>query len=91
MGLSYRDHQGSSIGERALVMSSGVCKNSEGASLPFQVETMKDRIDDPIDAGHVHKAHHGSSAPPDLYKNTLDDVGGAKFAPQVPRKTEEAQ
>src|SRR3954453_4387453 len=72
-------------------MSSGLCKNPEGAVAPFKVETVKDGVDDAVDAGHVHETDHGARTPPDLYKNTLDDIGGAKLAPQVARKTEETE
>lgn len=40
------------------VMSSGLCKNPEGAIAPFKVETVKDRIDNPVDAGQVNETDH---------------------------------
>lgn len=56
-------------------MSSGLCKNLEGAIFPLQIETLKDGVDDSVDTGHVNKAHHTSSSSSDFYETTLDHVG----------------
>ena len=47
-----------------LVMSSCLCKKSEGAVFPFRIliEAIEDGIDDAVDAGHVDEANHGSGA-----------------------------
>jgi len=37
---------------------------------------VKDRVDDPVDATDVDEADHGASPAADLYKATLDDIGG---------------
>jgi len=63
------------------VMSSGLCKNLEGAVAPFQIKPVKDRVDDPVDAGHVDEAHHRSGAPSDLYENPLDHVRRPQLPP----------
>ena len=39
--------------------SSCLCKNSEGAGFPFQVEALEDGVNDTIHALDVHKANHG--------------------------------
>ena len=72
-------------------MSSLLCKNFEGAVSPLQVKTVKNRVDDPVDASDVYETDHGSSPAPDLYKNSFDDVGGAQFPPQVARKAEKVE
>ena len=63
-------------------MSSGLCKNFEGAVAPFKIETVKDRIDNAVDAGHIDEADHGPCAPPDFYKNPLDQIGGEQLPPE---------
>ena len=62
-----------------MVMSCGMCKNVDSAVAPFQVETLEDRVDDSIDAGHVHKPDHGLGTPTNLHKNTLNHVSGSQF------------
>ncbi len=76
-----------------MVMSSCLCKKAEGAISPFVlfVVAIEDRVDDPIDAGDVHKANHGARATPDLHKAALDDVGRSQLAPEVLREVEEGQ
>jgi hypothetical protein len=39
-------------------MSSGLCKTLEGAVAPVKVETVKDRIDNLVDAGPIYKTDH---------------------------------
>ena len=68
-----------------------MCKNPEGAVSPFEVESVKNGVDDPVDAVHIEKADHGPSAAPNLHKDTLDDIGGAQFFPERRRKAEEGQ
>jgi len=72
-------------------MSSGLCKNLEGAVPPFQIESVKDRVDNPVDAGHVDEAHHRPGAPPDLHEDPLNHIRRSQLPPQVLRKTEKAQ
>ena len=62
-------------------MSSCLCKNPEGAVFPFRflIQAIEDGIDDPVDAGHIDKADHGSRAPADLHEAALDDVGGTQL------------
>src|SRR4051794_39349851 len=73
------------------VMSSGMCKDAEGAVSPLKVKTVKNRVDDPVDASDVYETYHRPGSPSDLYKNTFDDVGGAQFPPQVRRKAEKVE
>jgi len=81
------DRKSSQAGMAPGVMSSGLCKNLEGAAPPFQVEP----VDDPVDAGHVDEAHHRPGAPSDLHENPLDHLGRPQLPPQVLGKAEEAQ
>ena len=74
-----------------MVMTSGLCKHAEGAVSPLEIESVKNRIDNPVDAVHVDKTDHRPSSPPDFYKNTLDDIGSAQLGPQVAREAEKAQ
>ena len=74
-----------------LVTSSCLCKNSEGAGFPFQVEALEDGVDDTIHAFDVHKAHHGPGAAADLDEAALDDISGAQFLPEVPGEAEKRQ
>ena len=68
-----------------------MCKNSEGAGFPFQVEAVEDRIDDSVDTGYVDKAYHGAGTASDFDEAALDDVGGAQLSPQMAGLAEEAQ
>src|SRR5438445_897278 len=68
----------------ALVTSSSLCKEVEGAGFPFQIESLEDGVDDAVHTFYVHKAHHRSGSPSHFHEATLDHVGGAQFAPQVP-------
>ncbi len=61
---------------RRLVMSSCLCKKLEGAIFPFQVESLKDGVNDSIHALHVHKANHGPGATPNFHEAALNDIGG---------------
>src|SRR6516165_4206711 len=72
-------------------MSSGLCKNLEGTIFPLQIETLKDRVDDAVDTGHVNKAHHGSSSASDFHETTLDHVDSTQLPPQPPRQREEGE
>ena len=65
------------------VMSSRLCKYAEGASFPFQVESLEDGVDDPVHGLHVDEADHGPCSAADFDETALDDVGGALLAPQV--------
>ena len=70
------------------VMSSSLCKNSEGAVAPFQIESLENRVDDPVHTGQVDEAHHGTCAAAELYKNPFNDIGGSQLLPKMPRKLE---
>ena len=72
------------------VMSSCLCKYGEGAGFPFQVESLEDGVDDSVHTFNVDKADHGSGAPPNFHEATLDHVGGAQFAPRIPRGAKNA-
>ncbi len=72
-------------------MSSRLCRYSEGAGFPFQVESLEDGVDDPIHRLHVDEADHGPGSAADFDETALDDVGGAQLAPQVFGKSEESQ
>src|SRR5947209_12596256 len=72
-------------------MSSGLCKHAEGAVSPVKIESVKNGIDNAVDAVHVDKTDHRPSSAPDFYKNTLDDIGSAQLGPQVAREAEKAQ
>jgi hypothetical protein len=65
------------------VMSSCPCKRAEGAILPFTpfVVAIEDGVDNPVHAGDVDEADHGSRAATDFHKATLDDIGGAQLSP----------
>src|SRR5438445_10413519 len=67
----------------ALVTSSSLCKEVEGAGCAFQIESLEDGVDDAVHTFYVHKAHHRSGSPSHFHEAALDHVGGAQFAPQV--------
>jgi len=73
------------------VMSSSLCKNSEGAVAPFQIESLENRVDDPVHTGQVDEAHHGTCAAAELYKNPFNDIGGSQLLPKMPRKRKKDQ
>jgi len=58
-------------------MSSRMCKGLEGAVSPFQVEPVKDRIDNPVHASNIDKTNHWPRATPHLHKTTLNHIGGS--------------
>src|SRR5208337_1168484 len=80
-----------SIAWRKKVMSSCLCKNAEGASFPFQVESLEDGVDDAVHGLHVDEADHGPGSAAYINEAALNDVGGAQLSPQVLWKTEEGQ
>src|SRR5260370_8907551 len=84
--LFYIVEESGSHPVQSKVTSSCLCKQVEGASLPFQVKSLEDGVDDTVDAFYVHKANHGPGAAADFDKTTLDHVGGAPLAPQGPGK-----
>ena len=63
------------------VTSSRLCKYAEGASFPFQVESLEDGVDDAVHGLHVDEADHGPGTAANFDEATLDDVGGAQLAP----------
>src|SRR5438445_7124986 len=69
----------------ALVTSSSLCKEVEGAGFPFQIESLEDGVDDAVHTFYVHKAHHRSGSPSHFHEAALDHVGGAQFAPPSAR------
>ena len=71
--------------------SSYLCKKAEGAVFPLLVEAMEDGVDNAFDAEFVDEADHGAGAAAHLHKASLDDVGGAQFAPQVLRHVKEGK
>ena len=73
------------------VMSSRLCKYAEGASFPFQVESLEDGVDDPVHGLHVDEADHGAGSSAHFDEAALDDVGGAQLAPQVLWESEKRQ
>src|SRR5581483_2145157 len=73
------------------VMSSRRCKYGEGAGFPFQIESLKNGVDDSVHALDVDEADHGPGATAYLHKAALDNVGGAQLAPQVRGKSEEGK
>src|SRR5271157_5625826 len=62
---------------RTRATSSCLCKNTEGAGFPFQVESLENGIDDTVHTGYVDKADHGPGASPYLDEAAFDDIGGA--------------
>jgi len=72
-------------------MSSRLCKYAEGASFPFQVESVEDGVDDPVRGLHVDEADHGPCSAAHFDEAALDDVGGAQLVPQMLGETEEGQ
>ena len=60
------------------VTSSRLCKYTEGAIFPVQVESLEDGVDDAV---HVDEADHGPGAAADFDETAFDDVGGAQLAP----------
>jgi hypothetical protein len=58
-------------------MSSRLCKYTEGASFPFQVESLEDGVDDSVHGLHVDEANHGRGTTADFDETAFDDVGGA--------------
>jgi len=59
-----------------------LCKKSEGAVLPLLIESLKNRINDSLRAGHIDEYPDGPGAPPDFDEAMLDGIGGAQLAPQ---------
>src|SRR5216684_6432388 len=74
-----------------LVTSSCLCKKGEGAVLPLLIESLKNRIDDSLHAGHIDEHHHGPGAPPDLHEAALDGIGRSQLAPQGLREIEKGE
>src|SRR5579875_2489527 len=74
-----------------MVTSSSLCKYSEGAVFPFQIESLEDGVDDAVHGLHIDETDHGSSTASDFPEAAFDDIGGAQLAPQVLGKTEEDQ
>ena len=64
-----------------MVTSSRLCKYAEGASFPFQIESLEDGVDDSIHGLYVDEADHGAGTAADLDKAAFNDVGGAQLAP----------
>jgi len=56
--------------------------------LPLLIESLKNRIDDSLHAGHIDE-YHGPGAPPDFDEAMLDGIGGAQLAPPWLRGIEE--
>lgn len=52
---------------------------------------MEDRINNSIHALHIDKADHGPGSSSHFDKTAFNDVGGAKFPPQVSGEAEEGQ
>ena len=59
------------------VTSSCLCKNTEGAGFPFQIESLENGVDDPVHTAHVDEADHGPGASPYLDETAFNDIGGA--------------
>src|SRR5579875_3847583 len=73
------------------VTSSSLCKYSEGAVFPFQIESLEDGVDDAVHGLHVDEANHGPGSSTHFDEAAFNDVGGAQLAPQVLGKTVEGQ
>src|SRR5487761_749635 len=86
--LFYRTSKETCIPCERWVTSSCLCKKSEGAVLPLLVESVKNRIDDSLHAGHIHEQHHGPGTSSDFHEAAFDRIGGAQFAPQRLREIE---
>lgn len=67
-------------------MSSSMCKKAEGAIFPLLVKTVKDGVDDALDAGQVHEPDHRACPSAHLDEASFDDVGGTQLPSQVRRK-----
>jgi hypothetical protein len=65
------------------VPSNRSCKNAEGAGFPLQIESLEDRVDNPVHGLHVDEADHEPGAAADSNETALDDIGGAQLAPQM--------
>src|SRR6266566_1731914 len=87
----YTRRAGKGKPPRKWVTSSCLCKKSEGAVLPLLIESLKNRIDDSLHAGHIHEQDHGPGAPADFHEASFDGIGGAQLAPQRLREIEERQ
>jgi hypothetical protein len=60
-------------------MSSGLCKQLEGAVFPRQVESLENGVDDAVDAGHIDEADHGPSSSAHLHEAALNNVCSPRF------------
>jgi hypothetical protein len=61
-------------------------KYGEGADFPFQIESLKDGVDDMVHALDIYEADHGPGPTVHLHKATLDHIGSAQLGPQVGAK-----
>ena len=59
--------------------------------LPIFAEAVEDRIDNPVDALHIRKHHHGPGSAPNLHEAALDGVSGAQLLPEVLGKVKEVE
>jgi len=59
-----------------LVMSSGLCKQLEGAVFPLRMKSVRDRISDPVHARQVHKADPGPGSPAAFDAAAFHHLGG---------------
>src|SRR5207302_11382013 len=61
------------------VMSSGLCKELEGAVFPFQVESLEDGVDDAVHAGHVDEPDQGPGSSSYFHETAFHHIGGRTF------------
>ena len=50
--------------------------------LPLLIESLRNRINESLHAGHLDEYHHGLGAPLDFDEATLDGIGGIQLALQ---------
>jgi len=91
IGETIYQAAGATQGEDIWVMSSRLCKYSEGAGFPFQVESLEDGVDDSVHGLHIDEADHGAGSSADFDETAFDDIGGAQLAPQMLGKTVKGQ
>ena len=68
-----------------------LCKIFEWVKGPLIIHSFKDRIENSFTATGGGKCTHFSNTASDLYKEPLDDVGGADAFPMLFRTSKEGQ
>src|SRR5579875_2505944 len=57
------------------VTSSSLCKYSEGAVFPFQIESLEDGVDHSVHGLHIDETDHGSSTASDFHEDACGSFG----------------